>query len=88
MRRTSDSSSADWANCWAWWNPFVEKQAVARAHRIGQDKNVVALKFITKGSIEEKILLLQERKKQLAEDIIAQGEQLRLGKEEIEFLLG
>ena len=71
-----------------WWNPFVEKQAVARAHRIGQDKNVVALKFITKGSIEEKILLLQERKKQLAEDIIAQGEQLRLGKEEIEFLLG
>ncbi len=70
-----------------WWNPFVEKQAVARAHRIGQDKNVIALKFITKGSIEEKILLLQDRKKQLAEDIISQGENLRLGKDDLEFLL-
>lgn len=71
-----------------WWNPFVENQAVARAHRIGQDKNVIALKFITKGSIEEKILLLQERKKQLAEDIISSPEKLTLEKTDLEFLLG
>lgn len=70
-----------------WWNPFVENQAVARAHRIGQDKNVIALKFITRGSIEEKILLLQERKKQLAEDIISNPEKLTLERSDLEFLL-
>ncbi len=70
-----------------WWNPFVEKQAIARAHRIGQDKNVIALKFITRGSVEEKILVLQERKMQLAEDIIAQPEQLRLDRDDLTFLL-
>lgn len=70
-----------------WWNPFVEQQAVARAHRIGQDKNVIALKFITRGSIEEKILVLQERKKKLAEDIIAHTEKLSLQRDELAFLL-
>ncbi len=70
-----------------WWNPFVEQQAIARAHRIGQDKNVIALKFITRGSIEEKILVLQERKKQLAEDIIAHTEKLSLQRDELAFLL-
>ncbi len=57
-----------------WWNPFVEKQAIARAHRIGQDKNVVAIKFVTKNTIEEKILRLQEKKTLLAEDIIKDEE--------------
>ncbi|HRJ17276.1 MAG TPA: C-terminal helicase domain-containing protein, partial [Saprospiraceae bacterium] len=70
-----------------WWNPFVEQQAIARAHRIGQDKNVIALKFITRGSIEEKILVLQDRKKQLAEDIIAHTEKLSLQRDELAFLL-
>jgi superfamily II DNA or RNA helicase len=70
-----------------WWNPFVEQQAIARAHRIGQDKNVIALKFITRGSIEEKILVLQDRKKQLAEDIFAHPEKLSLQRDELAFLL-
>ncbi len=53
-----------------WWNPFIEKQAIARAHRIGQKNNVIVTKFITKNSIEEKIVQLQEKKKLLSDDII------------------
>lgn len=70
-----------------WWNPTVEQQAIARAHRIGQDKQVIALKFITRDSIEEKILQLQEQKAQLAEDIIGKSTQLAFSREELEFLL-
>jgi len=46
-----------------WWNPAAESQAIARAHRIGQDKQVIAYRFITQGSIEEKILQLQDEKR-------------------------
>jgi len=53
-----------------WWNPFIEKQAIARAHRIGQNNNVMVTRFITKNTIEEKILQLQERKKGLSDEII------------------
>jgi superfamily II DNA or RNA helicase len=53
-----------------WWNPAVEKQAINRAHRIGQSRNVISYKFITKDSVEEKILLLQQKKEKLAEDFI------------------
>lgn len=53
-----------------WWNPAVENQAIDRAYRIGQQNKVVAVRFITPDSIEEKIMLLQERKRQLAEDLI------------------
>ncbi len=70
-----------------WWNPAAEKQAIARAHRIGQTKKVFALKFITKDSIEEKILKLQERKSALAEDILMGAGKQTLTKGELEFLL-
>lgn len=53
-----------------WWNPAVENQATDRAFRIGQKKNVVVHKFITKGTIEEKIDLMIEDKMKLSRDII------------------
>ena len=53
-----------------WWNPAAENQATDRAHRIGQDKPVFVYKLITSGSIEEKILKLQERKAALVQGIL------------------
>jgi len=53
-----------------WWNPAIENQATDRAFRIGQKKNVMVHKFITRGSIEEKIDQMIEEKKQLSNDII------------------
>lgn len=53
-----------------WWNPAAEMQAVNRAHRIGQKRNVFVYRFVTKNTIEEKILNLQSRKKALADTFI------------------
>ena len=53
-----------------WWNPQVENQATDRAHRIGQTKNVTVVKMVTKGTIEEKILDLQQKKKIVADNVM------------------
>lgn len=53
-----------------WWNPAIEAQAVDRAHRIGQDKTVFTYKFISKNTVEEKILALQQSKQRLASELI------------------
>jgi superfamily II DNA or RNA helicase len=54
-----------------WWNPAAEQQAIDRSHRIGQEKKVFAYRMICKDTVEEKILQLQERKRSLAADLIA-----------------
>lgn len=54
-----------------WWNPAAEDQASDRAHRIGQTKSVFVYRLITKGTVEEKILKLQDRKRDLVDSIIA-----------------
>lgn len=54
-----------------WWNPAVENQATDRAHRLGQDKPVFVYKLITAGSVEEKIVLMQEKKAALADAILS-----------------
>ena len=57
-----------------WWNPAIEAQAIDRAHRIGQEQTVFTYKFITKNTVEEKILALQRSKRQLADDLISSEE--------------
>ncbi len=55
-----------------WWNPAVESQAIDRAHRIGQSRKVTVLKPIAAGTVEEKMLELQERKKAMVRDLVAE----------------
>ncbi|MHB1735330.1 MAG: DEAD/DEAH box helicase [Acidithiobacillus sp.] len=72
-----------------WWNPAAENQATDRAHRIGQKRQVFVYKLIVAGSIEEKILALQEKKAILAAGVLekAQKEKLRFGPDDLASLL-
>ncbi len=71
-----------------WWNPAAEMQALSRAHRIGQDKNVMVYRFISSETIEEKILRLQEKKSELSSTFITSGNILdHLTEEEIHNLM-
>jgi len=72
-----------------WWNPASEEQAIARSHRMGQHQPVFAWRFITKDTIEEKILKLQEKKSRLALDIIDQTNTFgKITEEELHELFG
>jgi SNF2 family DNA or RNA helicase len=72
-----------------WWNPAVENQATDRAHRIGQTKRVFVYKLVAAGSIEEKILALQEKKAELAASVLAEdGAALaKFGEDDVRALL-
>jgi non-specific serine/threonine protein kinase len=71
-----------------WWNPAVEQQAIDRTHRIGQTKNIFAYRMICKDTIEDKILQLQEKKRILARDLIADDDGFvkSLTKADVEYL--
>ncbi len=71
-----------------WWNPAVEQQAIDRTHRIGQTQKIFAYKMICKDTVEEKILQLQQRKKQIANELVTEdsGFIKKLSKEDVEFL--
>jgi len=71
-----------------WWNPAVEAQAIDRAHRIGQTQPVMAYRMLTKNTIEEKIMLLQQKKNIMAANVLGgeAGFSRTLEREDFEFL--
>ncbi|MEN2673168.1 C-terminal helicase domain-containing protein [Herbaspirillum huttiense] len=72
-----------------WWNPAVEEQAIARAHRLGQTRQVFVYKLVIEGSIEERLLELQTRKSALAEGMLGRDDTatIKFGEEELQALL-
>jgi len=60
-----------------WWNPAVENQAIDRAHRIGQENTVMVYRLVSEDTIEEKVVALQVRKRQLFDSVV--GESAALG---------
>lgn len=73
-----------------WWNPAVEAQAVDRAHRIGQQRPVFATRLITRGTVEERVMELQQTKRELADAVITADNSVlgRMERDELELLLG
>jgi SNF2 family DNA or RNA helicase len=73
-----------------WWNPAVEDQATDRAHRIGQSKVVTVYKLVARGTIEEQILALGEKKRNLVEAVLGDEAAAanRLTKQDVEDLFG
>ena len=72
-----------------WWNPAVEAQAVDRTHRIGQTRRVFAYRLIARDTVEERVLELQQRKRELADAIITADNSVvrSLRREDLELLL-
>jgi superfamily II DNA or RNA helicase len=72
-----------------WWNVAVENQAIDRTHRIGQRRQVFAYRMICKGTIEEKIMRMQQQKKKIAEDLVStdDGFMQTLTLEDVKYLL-
>jgi hypothetical protein len=73
-----------------WWNPAVESQAVDRSHRIGQKNKVIAYRLIVKNTIEEKMQQLQNKKKNLVDNLITEEKSFfkSLTKDDIDYILG
>jgi SNF2 family DNA or RNA helicase len=71
-----------------WWNPAVEAQAIDRTHRIGQTRTVIAYRLLTRGTLEDKIWELQQRKSAMARDILGEdGFSRTLTRGDLQYLL-
>jgi SNF2 family DNA or RNA helicase len=71
-----------------WWNPAVEAQAIDRSHRIGQDRTVIAYRLVTRGTVEEKIHELQQKKLALVRDVLGEdGFARALTRDDLDYLL-
>lgn len=71
-----------------WWNPAVEDQAIERVHRIGQTKKVQVVRFICEDTVEERMLEIQERKRELIRNVICrQEERKRQNLEDMRYIL-
>lgn len=71
-----------------WWNPAAEQQAIDRTHRIGQTKKVFTYRLITKDTVEEKVIELQEQKKEMVKGVMSEDGEFvkKLNKNDIEYL--
>lgn len=72
-----------------WWNPSVEEQAISRAHRMGQTKTVEVIRLITRGTIEEKIMMLQDSKRDMVSTVLdGGGVDNTISRDEMKTILG
>ena len=72
-----------------WWNPAAESQAIDRAHRMGQKNKVMAYRLVTHGTVEERVIELQEKKRQLSDAVLSGGASLgNLSLDDLNYLFG